>query len=342
MDSINPVYARFVLRELLARGIGERELLAGTSLTREELETGGDISIDDFVTILDSGRRLSRDETLGLMIGRHADIAVMGPIGAAAVMAPTVREGLQTMESFSRLHATYVRVELISSLSGMSISFGFVEDLRGMERFHAESSVMLVQHYIETVTGKALVDGEYRFGFAEPEYSREYARCMTSPVSFGWAQNSVELPLHWLDIRSPYYNAGMWQQARAQLAQRIRELGASEEGAYTAHLSAFLNSHEPPLPDLGAAAAHLHLSERTLNRRLREEGTSFREIRVRLLNHWARQYLTETDLSVEAIAATLGYQDAANFRRAFRAWEDCSPREFRASGRIAPLEYGVH
>ena len=43
----------------------------------------------------------------------------------------------------------------------------------------------------------------------------------------------------------------------------------------------------------------------------------------------AVEYLASTGDSVESIAAALGYQDAANFRRAFRGWENCSPGEYR-------------
>jgi AraC-like DNA-binding protein len=56
---------------------------------------------------------------------------------------------------------------------------------------------------------------------------------------------------------------------------------------------------------------------------------SFRDIRSSELRGWARRYLKNTDLNVESIAAVLGYKDAANFRRAFRGWENCSPVQFR-------------
>jgi AraC-like DNA-binding protein len=71
------------------------------------------------------------------------------------------------------------------------------------------------------------------------------------------------------------------------------------------------------------------MSPRTLNRRLQQEGSSYRVIKGTVLESWARLHLRETQLSVEAIAAALGYQDTANFRRAFRRSEGCSPSEFR-------------
>jgi AraC-like DNA-binding protein len=65
---------------------------------------------------------------------------------------------------------------------------------------------------------------------------------------------------------------------------------------------------------------------------LQDEGTSFRELRGKAIDRWARQYLQQTDLSVEAIAATLGYQDTANFRRAFRKRTGMTPGQFRSQG----------
>lgn len=333
MHSINPVYARIVLREMLARDIPEASLFADTSLDRESLETGGDIAIGAFVTFLENARSASDDETLGLIIGGQSHMAALGPMGAAAAAAPTVRKGLQVLENFSRLHASYVKVELASNLRGMSVGLIFLENLGEVERFHAEASVIQVQDYIETVIGQRLEDGVFRLGFARPNYAPEYARWLHSPVSFDWQHSSMEVPSRWLDVRSPYYNEALWTQAQLLLSQRVKQLGDEAEKPYTQHLAALLKSSEPPLPDLAAAARNFHMSERTLNRRLQLEGTSFRSIKSARLNDWACQYLVETGDSVEAIAAALGYQDAANFRRAFRSWVGCSPSEFRTAGK---------
>jgi hypothetical protein len=159
LENISPVYARFVLRELTGRGIEASRVLAGTTLDRERLETGGDISVGDFVTILDNGRKLGDDERLGLMIGRHCNPLTLGPVGAAMANAPTVREGLQAMENYSRLHASYIGVTVQSNLEGLSIKIDFLQDLRDTERFHSESAVMMLQNYVETLTGRLLDDG---------------------------------------------------------------------------------------------------------------------------------------------------------------------------------------
>jgi AraC-like DNA-binding protein len=333
MEKISPAYARIVLRELTAEGTGAEQVLEGTTLTREQLESGGDISIEDFVRVLENGRQTRGDERLGLVIGRHSNLLNLGPLGAAMSHAPTIREGLQAMENYSRLHASYMDITLLSTLDSLQIRLGITEDLKDTERYHYESGAMLFQSYVETVSGQRLEDALYRFSFPQPDYADEYPQYFHGLLSFDAEYTSIELPRRWLERRSPYYDADIWQQAQLELSHRIRDLGANNEHAYTEHLRSLLRSLDPPLPDLAGIAAGLHLSERTLSRRLGQEGTSFRQVKGEVLRHWARQYLLHTEDSVEAIAASLGYQDAANFRRAFRNWEQCSPQAYRHKAR---------
>lgn len=333
MHYISAVYARFVLRELTTRGIDSACLFSHTSLNRERLETESDISVEEFVTFLENARAESGDEKLGLMIGEQSTVVVLGPMGVAAATAPSVRTGLQFLEKFSRLHATYVKIELTSTLSGMSVVFRFLESLGVVERFHAEASVMLVQNYVETLTGRPLLGAQYHLGFPKPSYADDYQSALHGPVSFDAQRTTVELPADCLDERTPYYNEETWRQMQLQLSRRLKFIGHNNKKTYTEDITALLRSNDPPLPDIAMAAEKLFVSERTLSRRLQEENTSFRAIKSELLNSWAKDYLRETKDSVEAISAALGYQDAANFRRAFKKWEDCSPQVFRIKQR---------
>ena len=329
MDTISPVYARIVLRELERNQISTKPLFADTGLTREDLLRGGDIALEDFLQILQVGHELSGNDRLGLMIGSHSQIITLGEVGAAMAIAPTVREGLQVVESFTRLHISYISVQASSNLKGLALQISFHEDLGPTMRFHVESAAMLVQNYVETLTGLPLESALFRLAIPEPEYAQSYAEYIHSPIEFNAAVSTIELPLAYLDLNSPYYNASMWQQAQSQLSMLLKHLTAKEKQPYTLHLSGLLNSSEPPLPDLATVAATLCMSERTLNRRLQQEGSNFRNLKTDALVSRGKQYLAQTSNSVEAIAANLGYQDAANFRRAFRKSTGCSPKDYR-------------
>ena len=335
MHAISPVYARVVIREMLKQGHPEAPLFAGTSLNRQQLDSGGSISAGDFALILENARQLSDNPQLGLLIGRNCNVVTLGPVGAAMATAPTLREGLQILAHFTRLHTTYASVKLTSDLAGVSLTFSF-QDLRGeVERFHVESGHLMLQHILEMISGEPLDNVVFRFAYDKPAYAQAYAEVLHGELVFNCAAHSIDLPRTLLDVPSPFYNAEIWHQAQLLLAQRLKEMTDPAEKTYTQHVGALLRSHEPPLPELATVARHLHLSDRTLNRRLQKEGTTFRGIRSGQMKAWARRYLTQTNLSVEAIAAVLGYQDTANFRRAFRVWESCSPSEFRRQQTIA-------
>ena len=84
---------------------------------------------------------------------------------------------------------------------------------------------------------------------------------------------------------------------------------------------------------VGLVAERLGMSERTLRRKLEQEGTSFRELIDELRAHAAIKYVRDTDLTIEDVAYALGFIDAAAFRRAFRRWTKSAPHEYRR-GRI--------
>jgi AraC-like DNA-binding protein len=329
MHEISPVYARVLVRELVKQGYPEAPLFVGTSLNRQQLNSGGNISANDFVQILENARQVSGNPQLGLLIGRHCNVITLGPVGAAMATAPTLRAGLQILEHFTRLHTSYADIHLRSNLAGISVTTS-LQGVRGeVERFHVESGDLMLQHIFEMISGEPLDNVVFRFAYNRPAYAHAYTELLHGDLVFNCAAHSIDLPRSQLDVPSPFFNAEIWQQAQLLLAQRLKQLTALTEKTYTQHVGALLRSTEPPLPELATVARHLHLSDRTLNRRLKEEGATFRNIRSSEMNAWARRYLTQTDLSVEAIGAVLGYQDAANFRRAFRVWESCSPSEFR-------------
>lgn len=78
------------------------------------------------------------------------------------------------------------------------------------------------------------------------------------------------------------------------------------------------------------AARHLHLHRRTLNRRLKEAGTTFRRVLDQVRFELAREMLSDTSLPIAEIAIRLGYRMPSTFTRAFRRWSGGSPALWRA------------
>ena len=329
MDTISPVYARLVLRELERRETDPAPLFAGTTLNRHELLRGGDIGMADFLHILRTGDQLLGDEQLGFMLGRKMHVFAMGPVGAGMALAPSLRDGLQLLESFTRLHASYIDISARSTVQGLTVTLLYEQETGYVERFHTETAVMLLQQYMETLIGEPICDAHYRFAMPAPDNSQDYSNALHGRISFDAGVNEVDIPQRWLDQPSPYYHPQLWRQAQISLSESLREQSEKKGTPYAQSIAGLLRTSEPPLPELGRVAFDLNISARTLNRRLQAESISFRQLKSQALVGRAKHYLRDTESSVEAIAAKLGYRDAANFRRAFRKFAGLSPVEYR-------------
>ncbi len=76
-------------------------------------------------------------------------------------------------------------------------------------------------------------------------------------------------------------------------------------------------------------AERLHLSPRTLHRRLADAGTGYQEVLDRIRSRLAVEFLERTGLSIERIAERSGFSDVSNFRKAFKKWTGQSPAHYR-------------
>jgi len=77
-------------------------------------------------------------------------------------------------------------------------------------------------------------------------------------------------------------------------------------------------------------ARHFHMSSKTLERRLSERGTGYRELVDAIRCDLAKHYLTDTDVRLQQIAYLLGYSEPAPLVRAFKRWTGCTPMQYRA------------
>jgi AraC-like DNA-binding protein len=84
-----------------------------------------------------------------------------------------------------------------------------------------------------------------------------------------------------------------------------------------------LTGHRPVVDDV---AKDLHMSSRTLQRRLQEAGSNYQRVLDEARHQMARYYLRNSVLELAEAAYLLGYEDANSFARAFRAWEGMPPK----------------
>jgi AraC-like DNA-binding protein len=85
-------------------------------------------------------------------------------------------------------------------------------------------------------------------------------------------------------------------------------------------------------PAQAKIAKQLAMSERTLQRRLRDEGTSFADLVEAVRADLAKRYLRRPEMAVYEVAFLLGYSEPSAFYRAFRRWTGQTPQAYRGQG----------
>jgi AraC-like DNA-binding protein len=177
------------------------------------------------------------------------------------------------------------------------------------------------------VMGPSFVAQEFRVTYDPPDDANTYPATFGCKVLFGQPENELVFDAGWLD-GPPILGNEISYSTLAQLCDELLEELQLHIGLAGKVREILLVNLARPT-SFSAVAKHLAITPRTLRRKLREENTSYRDLIDELRMHVAIRYLRDTQLTIEDIAGSLGYSEAANFRHAFRRWTERAPQDFR-------------
>jgi len=165
--------------------------------------------------------------------------------------------------------------------------------------------------------------------------SDETPRLLNAHCRYGQPQTRVVFDARWLDLPVVQNRDALRTLLRAapdSLLIRHRER-ATLAAQVRSHLRRALPQASLPLAEV---ARVMNMTEATLNRRLRDEGTTFQDIKDKLRCDESVRFLESTGLSVSEIADALGFSEPATFCRAFKKWTGVAPGQYRRAARPWP------
>ena len=178
------------------------------------------------------------------------------------------------------------------------------------------------------LAGRGLGLDAVAFPYPRPPHADDYALIYTANSAFDAPELEARLQANLLDLPVRRDEAAL-TAFLVGAPGRIATLYRRDRNTVRA-VRDLLHAALPALPALEEVAARLHLSPRSLHRRLAEEGASFRAIKDALRRDLALARLAKTDTPVAAIAAELGYADPSAFYRAFMEWTGTAPSRYRS------------
>ena len=180
------------------------------------------------------------------------------------------------------------------------------------------------------LAGRGLALDAVSFPYPRPRHADDYALIYTADSSFATepSENLIaRFPAHLLDLPVRQDEATL-EAFLAGAPGRITTLYRRDRDTVQRVRDA-LRAALPASPGLQAVAAGMHLSPRSLHRRLAEEGANFRRIKDALRRDLALARLARRGASVAQVASELGYADTSSFYRAFVDWTGAAPSSYR-------------
>jgi AraC-like DNA-binding protein len=290
-------------------------------------EPGARISIQQAARVLRRAHELTGERNLGYFFGLQMRASAHGFLGFAAMTAPTLRSALELVERFAPTLTDALSMRLSYAGERAMLRIEELVPLGDAREVIITALVVGIWQMASGLTAMPLA-GETELTFEEPpEYRARFLHLTPQPIRFGAAHNQLTVERKALDTRLVMADPAA---QRLAIEQCDRELLALTKDRATKDVVRALISEPGGLAlSLVDVARRVHLSERTLKRRLMEQGTSFVELLDGARRERAVSLLQTTELGLADVAEQVGYTELSNFTRAFRRWTGVTPNRFR-------------
>lgn len=250
----------------------------------------------------------------------------------SVITAPTLAEAMARSTRYLRLVLPDLAVSLQREGDEARLCIDEETAIPVGRVFAFEWLLRLLHGLCSWLVGRSIVLESVSFPYPRPAHVDDYALIYTAHSTFAdpamragslvarFAANLLELPIRRDEAALQTFLVGAPGKLTT-LYRRDREMVLRVRNC--------LRDALPEAMPLAEVASHLHLSPRTLHRRLEDEGSSFQAIKDALRRDMAISRLSKTPQPIADIAADLGFADASAFYRAFVGWTGIAPAHYR-------------
>ncbi|MEH6634236.1 MAG: AraC family transcriptional regulator [Halioglobus sp.] len=312
-------------------GYDRQVCLKGSGILLSQLDdANARMSLQQELAFYRNTLELTGDPTIGLKLGEPFIPQRYGLFGYALLSAATFRHALTLAENFGRL--TFSFFTLGYGVSGKQSWFSFTEPPpieQELVDLYLDRDISAARVDFSEILGLPLAIDELFLahdGHGRPEVYRQHFDCdiqfCVDSSKFIFSSALLDTPLPQSDPESSRH---FQQQCQLLIAK------LTTQGHFIDHVRILILSRPGYFPDVDYIAEKLDMSTRTLRRRLKEEGRTYRDILDEVRFGLAKEYLGKTNLPMDEICGLLGYTESANFSHAFRRWSGRSPSIWRQS-----------
>ncbi|ARN72718.1 AraC family transcriptional regulator [Oceanicoccus sagamiensis] len=288
--------------------------------------SGAVFSGADSLIFLETAIDLTGDPCLAIRLGQKIGIESYGTFGFALMTCANQRESIALLERYGKI-VFEPAWQSYEQDGGLILRVNFNTGTPEQQQLATELCISALTSVGTSLNRGHTGGAEIQLTYPEPPHLAYYQSAFPVPIKFNADHNQLWLPSALLDTPVRTANPSEHVVFHQQCEEMLRSLD-SVQNTTTAVRRLLIQSAGQFL-NISEVADRLHVSERTLRRRLSAESTTFTVVFEEIRNLLAREYLSETSLTVAEIAYLLNYAETVNFRRAFVRWNGQTPNEFR-------------
>ena len=312
---MHDTYLSALREELTERGISWRAIVSSERTA----------SAEAMARIISKVLESTHDASLAVTFGRRLNLASHGILGYALMSS---RNGNQLLSLLSRYASLAVpNLTLRRTIQGDRLML-VCEVGHGLlpRSFVVELVLTALVTGARSLFNRRIPDGQIWLDYTPPPHAA-LLESLRVPVRFAQPRCALVCHRDFLDMEVKSANPALAELGARQCDNLLEQLNRPAGLAQDVR-RALLRSRGD-FPDQNAMASSLNMSPRSLRRHLAAENTTYRKVLDEVRYEVAKQYLATVELTVDQIAQLLGYQDPANFRRAFKRWSGLSASEWR-------------
>ena len=313
-----------------ARGAGLDEVLLTSTLGRGAIGDD-DVPVATYLSLLQAACAHAGPQ-FGWRLGQCVKPTSYGVNGILLLACPTLGEALQQVLRFESLVHDLGRSSF--SREGDRVVYAWRNDFGAhpVAGALAESVFSGIQTCAQWLVGKPLTDFDIEFAHRTDEATAaRIAQWSGARVRWGAANNRAIFSDSVLDWPIPQANKALLPLLQ-QHAEALLQARYPQEVGIVAQVRQSISARLGRGPvKLSSVACDLHLSSRTLQRRLAQVGVAYQTLLDSSRHALACHYLSSTAMAVAEVAYLLGFQDTPAFHHAFKSWQGQGPGQYRAT-----------
>lgn len=321
-------YLEYLEQYLSKFGVSKADLYQGTDIPFDiSSQNAQGISLQDFQTLIARAEAFSGQAEFGIEMGRKLKLTAHGDLGLVFMSSCTLKDALSMLVKYVGIRTNLISVKLVEGEGFMHLELEPAFCL-GDERYAVEEiAITAILSALQAIAPKALTVHSIHFSRQQSSQWLRDRELLQLPISYGQSKTRLIIPAECMLLDLDLFDRTLQASIESRCIETLKTIESN--AALSLRIKRRLYENQLSNTHIKSFVEEFHMSERTLRRRLEDEGTSFQKLVNETREELAKDYLASSSFTINEISCRLGYNDPSNFGNAFKRWTGFSPSRFR-------------